>query len=77
MEELNLELLNEIISEVITLDCHSFSNLHESLLEFKDELDPDEMADFLTEHFNIGSEKELDELADYEKKKFLEYIEEI
>ncbi len=74
MEDLKLEILNEIISEVSPLDCSMFSNIHESLLEFNDNLDKDDLADYLTESFNITSESELVDLSDYEKDSFVNYI---
>lgn len=74
MEELQLEVLNEIIGDVSEHDCHSFTNLHQALLEFNDNIDPDEMADYLTESFNITSESELVDLTDYEKDSLIGYI---
>lgn len=74
MEELKLETLNEIINDVIELDCSEFSNLFENLLEFKDELDKDEMVEFITESYNLTSESELIDLTVYEKENFIEYV---
>ena len=74
MEELKLETLNEIINDVIAEDCSEFSNLHENLLEFRDELDQDEMVEFITESYNLTSESELIDLTVYEKENFIEYI---
>lgn len=74
MEELNLEVLNEIIEEISSLDCHSFSNLHDAMLEFNESVDQEELADYLTESYNITSEKELIDLTDYEKESLLNYI---
>ena len=74
MEELKLETLNEIINDVIELDCSEFSNLFENLLEFKDELDKDEMIEFITESYNLTSESELIDLTVYEKENFIEYV---
>jgi len=74
MEELKLELLNEIIGETSSMDCSEFSNLHEALLEFNENIDQDEMADYLTESFNITTESELVDLTDYEKEGLITYI---
>lgn len=74
MEELNLELLNEIIVEISNLNCHSFSNLHEAMLEFNDSIDQEELADYLTENYNITSEEELLDLTDYERNSLIKYI---
>lgn len=74
MEELKLELLNEIIGDVTHLNCSEFSNLHEALLEFNENIDQNEMADYLTESFNITSEGELIDLTDYEKEGLINYI---
>jgi len=74
MEELKVESLNEIILEVLNNDCSEFSMLHESLLEFNDELEQDEMVEFITENYNLTSESELVDLTLHEREYFIEYL---
>jgi hypothetical protein len=77
MDDLKLETLNEIISEVLPLDCSTFSNLHDALLEFNDNLDKVEMADYLTNNYSVTSEAELVDLTDYEKDSLIDYIKDV
>ncbi|MBI9011627.1 MAG: hypothetical protein JEZ08_05295 [Clostridiales bacterium] len=77
MDDLKLELLNEIIQEVVEQDCTEFKNLHLSLTELHEEIDKDELVEFITESYNITSESELIDLTVYEKENFITYLKSI
>ena len=77
MDDLNLELLNEIIQDIVEQDCSEFKNLHQSLTELHDEIDKDELVEFITESYNITSESELIHLTVYEKENFITYLKSI
>lgn len=74
MEEFKVESLNEIILEVLNNNCSEFSMLHETLLEFNDELDQEEMVAFISENYNLTSECELVDLTLHEREYFIEYL---
>jgi len=74
MDELKLETLNEIIKEISGLNCSEFSNLHDALREFKDDLDKDELMDIISENYTMESEDDLKDLTEYERENFLTHI---
>jgi len=77
MDDLKLEVLNEIIQEVAEQDCAEFTNLHQSLIELNDEIEKEELVEFITESYNITSESELIDLTVYEKENFITYLKSI
>ena len=77
MEELSVEVLNEIIQEVVTLDCSEFSNLIESLAEVNSNLDEthhEDIVEFMIERLNVVSESEMLELSDFERESFISFL---